>query len=731
MQITLTLSTPSASFVGPPEEHGSMDHDGHRIGPGAGPTTGSSAARRAGAPSVGAVSMRVAPGGQILATSPVAGIEEAPTTIDLLETARVIGETATVQDATFTDAEYGLDAQELSRVLSGIDRLTCALAALEMRTMTALDERIRAEDAEARIPAKEQGRRTAGEIQMASRISPATASRRLRSGERLVREMPRVFGALADGRLAVDAAYAIGRGSGPVSPELRPAVDEVIETHLPDLEGISTGRWSQEISAIAQCLDPEGAPDRHREAVRERSVSVTPGAHGMGTVSAHLSGLDAAAIRRKLSLQAESLRAQGDRRTHAQIMADLFADTLLGRDETMDPVHLDIGVVVSERSLLAPEHGEPAHLEGYGVIEASQIRDRVQSPRPERRPTGSEAPLGARGRAGSGEVDTDDVDETAEQRELRLAAHVARELAGHSAGAARSEQERPLPRLVAPPRGTDPTSDPPLPRPTSTASPTPPAPPDPQAAPDPVATETIHHLRRLYTHPTAGELVAVESRSRAFPPGLARLIRLRDQRCAAPYCDAPIRHLDHIRPVSAGGATSAENGQGLCAHCNLTKEVLGRVEHTPTADGRHAVTWTTRLGRTATVSPRSLTGLPLTGSHTQRRDQEREEQEAVLASAAARSAADDGVPSLPDELQCTVPTADPATILRRLEELQMEPSAEPGGAERDERFGYGVGPEPTIGESEAMYRAAVASWPPAGALEDEDEILAHLAQMVA
>ncbi|PWH06573.1 hypothetical protein DEO23_06360 [Brachybacterium endophyticum] len=713
-----------------------MDHDGHRIGPGAEPTTGSSTARRAGAPSVGAVSMRVVPGGQILATPPVAGIEEAPTAIDLVETARVIGETATVQDATFTGAENGLDAQELSRVLSGIDRLTSALAALEMRTMTALDERIRAEDAEARVPLKEQGRRTAGEIRMASRISPATASRRLRSGERLVREMPRVFGALADGRLAVDAAYAIGRGSGPVSPELRPAVDEVIETHLPDLEGISTGRWSQEISAIAQCLEPEGAPDRHREAVRERSVSVTPGAHGMGTVSAHLSGLDAAAIRRKLSLQAESLRAQGDRRTHAQIMADLFADTLLGRDETMDPVHLDIGVVVSERSLLAPEHGEPAHLEGYGVIEASQIRDRVQSPRPERRPTGSEAPLGARGRAGNGEVDTDAVDETAEQRELRLAAQVARELAGHSAGAAHSEQERPRPRLVAPPQGADPTSDPQLPPPTSTAPPTPPAPADPPASPDlpdPVATETIHHLRRLYTHPTAGELVAVESRSRAFPPGLARLIRLRDQRCAAPYCDAPIRHLDHIRPVSEGGATSAENGQGLCAHCNLTKEVLGRVEHTPTADGRHAVTWTTRLGRTATVSPRSLTGLPLTGSRTQRQDQEREEQEAVLASAAARSERDDGVPSLPDELQCTVPTADPATILRRLEELQRESSAEPGGAEREERVGYGLEPEPepTIAESEAMYRAAVASWPPAGALEDEDEILAHLAQMVA
>ena len=60
-------------------------------------------------------------------------------------------------------------------------------------------------------------------------------------------------------------------------------------------------------------------------------------------------------------------------------------------------------------------------------------------------------------------------------------------------------------------------------------------------------------LRRLYTHPGTGELVAMDSRARLFPPGLRRFIQARDDTCRTPYCDAPIRHLDHIIPWHAGG----------------------------------------------------------------------------------------------------------------------------------------------------------------------------------
>ena len=82
-------------------------------------------------------------------------------------------------------------------------------------------------------------------------------------------------------------------------------------------------------------------------------------------------------------------------------------------------------------------------------------------------------------------------------------------------------------------------------------------------------------LRRLYRHPKAGQLVAMESRSRFFPRGLAMFIGLRDQTCRTPYCDAPIRHCDHARPHHRDGPTSAENGLGDCERCNYVKESPG------------------------------------------------------------------------------------------------------------------------------------------------------------
>jgi hypothetical protein len=88
-------------------------------------------------------------------------------------------------------------------------------------------------------------------------------------------------------------------------------------------------------------------------------------------------------------------------------------------------------------------------------------------------------------------------------------------------------------------------------------------------------TESRASLRRLYASPTSGALVALESRSRLFPRGLADFIGLRDQRCRTPYCDAPIRHRDHATPHCRAGPTSAANGLGACQQCNYAKEAAG------------------------------------------------------------------------------------------------------------------------------------------------------------
>ncbi|MGZ5415621.1 MAG: HNH endonuclease, partial [Nocardioides sp.] len=107
-------------------------------------------------------------------------------------------------------------------------------------------------------------------------------------------------------------------------------------------------------------------------------------------------------------------------------------------------------------------------------------------------------------------------------------------------------------------------------------------------------------LRRLYTHPGTGELVAMDSRRRFFDGNLRAFLIARDQTCRTPWCDAPIRHADHVVPHDAGGATSAADGQGLCEHCNHTKQAPGwRARPAPgSRPGRHIIETTTPTGHT-------------------------------------------------------------------------------------------------------------------------------------
>ena len=79
-------------------------------------------------------------------------------------------------------------------------------------------------------------------------------------------------------------------------------------------------------------------------------------------------------------------------------------------------------------------------------------------------------------------------------------------------------------------------------------------------------------LRRLYRARGTGQLIGTESRRRCFTAGQRRFLRLRDRTCCTPWCDAAIRHIDHVVPYEDGGATSVDNGQGYCAACNFAKQ---------------------------------------------------------------------------------------------------------------------------------------------------------------
>lgn len=108
-------------------------------------------------------------------------------------------------------------------------------------------------------------------------------------------------------------------------------------------------------------------------------------------------------------------------------------------------------------------------------------------------------------------------------------------------------------------------------------------------------------VRRLFTDPVSGDITRVDSRRRRFTGATRRAILARDRVCRG--CGAPIRHLDHVTAYAADGATSTQNGQGLCERCNQAKALPGWSATAFTIEGRHVTVTRTPTGHRYVSQP--------------------------------------------------------------------------------------------------------------------------------
>jgi hypothetical protein len=105
--------------------------------------------------------------------------------------------------------------------------------------------------------------------------------------------------------------------------------------------------------------------------------------------------------------------------------------------------------------------------------------------------------------------------------------------------------------------------------------------------------------RRLYAAPVGGPLVGGDPHRRHFEGHLRKLILWRDRQCRDPFCDAPIRHIDHIQRYADNGLTVYPNGRGECERGNYAREMPGwKVEQLSSGlDGQpHTIKITTPTG---------------------------------------------------------------------------------------------------------------------------------------
>jgi hypothetical protein len=115
-------------------------------------------------------------------------------------------------------------------------------------------------------------------------------------------------------------------------------------------------------------------------------------------------------------------------------------------------------------------------------------------------------------------------------------------------------------------------------------------------------------LRRLFTDPATGIITDCDPKRRRFDGVLARLLIYRDGgTCRDPFCDAPIRHIDHIHTHTAGGPTTLANGRGACERGNHTRQQPGWTIRVVDLDG-HLVETITPTGHRYTSRPPTAPG---------------------------------------------------------------------------------------------------------------------------
>ena len=365
------------------------------------------------------------------------------------------------------------------------------------------------------------------QVALARRESPARGARLATASVALVRHLPRTLEALSAGVLNERRAELVVRATSHLEPAVRARVDaEVIGAGLdvtdPGDPTSGVGGWGdreleRRVRACADRLDAEAAVARARIAETERRVTIRPVPDTMALVTALLPVAQPVAVHAALTRAALSAKAAGDIRGKGQLMADTLVERLTGQAGA-DEVPIEIQLVMTDRALLAGD-ATPAHVPGYGPVPAGWARDllvRATTPTPD-------PPLGR------GSVVGSDVDSAVGPRTGASTA------SGAASGAADENGDRVIAR-GAPGRAW---------------------------------------VRRLFTHPDTGTLVAMDSSRRLFPAALRRFVIARDGTCRTPWCDAPVAHLDHVTPHADGGPTSATNGQGLCVRCNLVKEQPG------------------------------------------------------------------------------------------------------------------------------------------------------------
>ncbi|OSC26753.1 HNH nuclease [Mycobacterium vulneris] len=263
-------------------------------------------------------------------------------------------------------------------------RLSAVAALLRHRVATA--ERPDREYAE--IAGFEQ---TAAEVAAAMNLSPSGASYLVTYAEALDVRLPKIGALLAEGRTDWRTVrLIISRTDLVTDHKLIANLDHSLADRIGNWHSWSRQRIVNAVDAAVRTADPDAARERRLAAEDDRRIEISASDNGMAEIHGSVAASAAAAFDRRLSQLAKQV-CPADTRTMDQRRADALAALAEGRglacacgqsecparsgDPDLGPAgaRVVINVVASEQTVYA-NGAEPGYLEGYGVIDADQVR---------------------------------------------------------------------------------------------------------------------------------------------------------------------------------------------------------------------------------------------------------------------------------------------------------------------------------------------------------------------
>lgn len=272
-----------------------------------------------------------------------------------------------------------------------VARRMAAVAALLRHREAADAAAERAEDQRgyARIGAYEQ---TTAEVAAAMNLSPMAASYLVSDADALDERLPKVAALLAEGRTDWRTVrLIISRTDLVTDDELIAKLDASLAERIGNWHGWSRQRIVNAVDAAVRTTDPDAARERREAAEDDRHIGINALDNGMSEVYGTVAAAAATAFDRRLSQLAKQV-CPADPRTLDQRRADALAALTQGRrlacacgqpecptrtDTNPEPdrggAQVVINVVATDQTVQG-DSDQPGYLEGYGVIDAEQVR---------------------------------------------------------------------------------------------------------------------------------------------------------------------------------------------------------------------------------------------------------------------------------------------------------------------------------------------------------------------